>query len=893
VRDIAFRAGQVLTRQFGASHTAMLLTPLEEGVFDVDWRIRHASVQLMGQLIEQILRAHRIPTQSAELMQCDVLPKEWRTHMLASLYIVRSDENGTVKQACAQVWKAVVQNTPRTLKELLPALMTRLIASLASTNREKQRVAARCVGDLVSKLGERVMPELMPIFMNNLSTGDAHVREGVCIGLAELINATTKDLLAMYLDDLIPAIRQAIIDDIDTVRSSASVVVALLHNAVGPRATADVVTWVLAQLADVEAEDDGHLFLNGLEQLMAKQPGAVLPIVLSTLSVEPEDGYMPFQVRGLASIAVVPDGHTVHRHLSDVLPPLIKIASGEDEELREVALESAGRVMDVVEQNGLHLLFAELVGVVKDSENARRRAAGAKLLERFFDRTSLDIVSTLPVVLPAILPVALADEDEDALVTGMRTLNIIVKKCKKEELAPYMGDVRNAVLSLITDPRTNVVDQDKLLPGLCEHNGLEPLYPIYQQGLMFGSAEARELAAKGLGELVDHTTEAALKPYVVRITGPLIRIVGDRFPGTVKKAIVDTLKSLLLRGGATLKPFLPQLQTAYVKCLADSTEAVRQKAAESLGILVRLSARTEPLLNELAGNVSTHADPAVRHSMALALGEVLLNVPTPASEAAQEKIIDALAPRALGSEGETREREAAAWAFAMLLRRHSEASRAEEILREQVEPGLKDDQTGVVHGSAFVLAGACWCQTEKLPAPPEPLLARLQAVALPVLPRLLADGDAEVQAAGAVLAAALATLHAAAALPWGKLASCEDKLAVVVAPGSLVPASTALAAARHYAAAASASGVGGGGKLAAAVAARATDRGCQIPEHAERAMAAALCYAGGGEAQVQAALDRVAGTLDAKSAKELRDYASKRLSSIARHAAPSDFAWDF
>lgn len=50
VRDIAFRAGQVLIKHFGASHTALLLTPLEDGVLNADWRIRHASVQLMGQL---------------------------------------------------------------------------------------------------------------------------------------------------------------------------------------------------------------------------------------------------------------------------------------------------------------------------------------------------------------------------------------------------------------------------------------------------------------------------------------------------------------------------------------------------------------------------------------------------------------------------------------------------------------------------------------------------------------------------------------------------------------------------------------------------------------------------------------------------------------------------
>jgi len=267
VRDTAFRAAQVLTKQFGSSHTARLLPAFEEGVFDVDWRLRHASVQLIGQLIEQILRAHRIPTHSAELMFCEVLPRDWRCHVLACLYIVRSDENQVVKQACAQVWKALVQNTPRTLKELLPSLMTRLIANLAANNREKQRVAARCVGDLVGKLGERVMPELMPIFMNTLTTGDAHSREGVCIGLAELINATTKQLLLDYLADLIPAIRQAIIDDNETVRNSASSVVALLHNQLGQRATVDVVSWLLTQLQEGDVEEHGDLFSTVLRSL--------------------------------------------------------------------------------------------------------------------------------------------------------------------------------------------------------------------------------------------------------------------------------------------------------------------------------------------------------------------------------------------------------------------------------------------------------------------------------------------------------------------------------------------------------------------------------------------------------------------------------------------------
>jgi hypothetical protein len=86
---------------------------------------------------------------------------------------------------------------------------------------------------------------------------------------------------------------------------------------------------------------------------------------------------------------------------------------------------------------------------------------------------------------------------------------------------------------------------------------------------MSGSAELREQAADGLGELIDVTSETSLKPFVVPITGPLIRIIGDRFPWQVKSAILGTLDIIITKGGVSLKPFLPQLQTTFVKCLND------------------------------------------------------------------------------------------------------------------------------------------------------------------------------------------------------------------------------------------------------------------------------------------------------------------------------------
>ncbi len=56
---------------------------------------------------------------------------------------------------------------------------------------------------------------------------------------------------------------------------------------------------------------------------------------------------------------------------------------------------------------------------------------------------------------------------------------------------------------------------------------------------------------------------------MAQITGPLIRIIGDRFASGVKAAILGTMSALLGKAGPALKPFLPQLQTTFLKCLTD------------------------------------------------------------------------------------------------------------------------------------------------------------------------------------------------------------------------------------------------------------------------------------------------------------------------------------
>ncbi len=197
VRETAYKAGQRLVTSYAESALTLLLPELEKGMFDDNWRIRHSSVQLLGDLLYKVsgvtgkmstetagdddnfgtessmtVRSCFIPPNLRNISFAyhlcfqaivDSLGLDRRNRVLAGLYMGRSDVALMVRQASLHVWKVIVSNTPKTLREILPTLFNLLLGCLASSSYDKRQVAARTLGDLVKKLGERVLPEIIPI----------------------------------------------------------------------------------------------------------------------------------------------------------------------------------------------------------------------------------------------------------------------------------------------------------------------------------------------------------------------------------------------------------------------------------------------------------------------------------------------------------------------------------------------------------------------------------------------------------------------------------------------------------------------------------------------------------------------------------------------------------
>ncbi|KAH9248540.1 hypothetical protein BASA81_013796 [Batrachochytrium salamandrivorans] len=263
-----------------------------------------------------------------------------------------------------------------------------LISSLASPNLEKRGVAARTLGDLVQKMGERILIEIIPILEVGLQSDHADTREGVCAGMTEIISAAGKNHLLDFIMHCTPLVKAALVDSVADVREAA------------------------AQTFDVLYQ------------------------------------------------------HLGNKVIDDILPSLLAdLKTGNS----EFALEALKEMMSV------------------------------------------------------------------------------------------------------------------------RSNGILPVLSILLQGLMYGSGDSREQSALGLGEIISRTSETSLKPFVTQITGPLIRVIGDRFPPNVKSAILQTMATLLHRVPAMLKPFLPQLQRTFVKSLSDpssGSSAMRSRAAKCLTLLI-------------------------------------------------------------------------------------------------------------------------------------------------------------------------------------------------------------------------------------------------------------------------------------------------------------------
>ncbi|GAB1604654.1 hypothetical protein Ahia01_000746900 [Argonauta hians] len=620
VRETALRAGQRIINMYAETAIELLLPELENGLFDDNWRIRYSSVQLLGDLLYKVSGVSgkmstetaneddNFGTETSQKAVLRVFGKGRRNRVLAGLYMGRSDTALLVRQSALHVWKIIVSNTPRTLREILPVLFSLLLGCLASTSYDKRQVAARTLGDLVRKLGERVLPEIIPILEKGLDSERSDERQGVCIGLSEIMASTSRDHVTVFANNLIPSVRRALCDPLPEVREAAAKTFDNLHHNIGSRALDEILPTLLHKLSEADCSEWA---LDGLKQVMTVKSRVVLPYLVPQLTKPPVD------TRALAFLSSVA-GDVLSKHLGKILPALLSSLSGaigtarEEEELDYC--ESV--VLSVSDDHGVNTILTELLSSANSPASSPETCCAAvSILRVFCGKTKADYSACCSQLLRTIIAL-FTHEDGRVLLAAWKCLDAVAKELKNLDTGETIHQIRQAIRFATSDYKGT----NKELPGFClSGKSISPLLPIFREGILHGSPELKETAAEGLGEIIQLTSATALGPSVINITGPLIRILGDRYPSNVKVAVLETLTLLLNKVGTIMKPFLPQLQTTFTKALNDPNRTVRLRAASAMGGLISIHTRVEALINELHSNIKNTDDTSIRDTTLQAL----------------------------------------------------------------------------------------------------------------------------------------------------------------------------------------------------------------------------------------------------------------------------------
>lgn len=664
VREAALEAGRNLVQAYAKSSLEHLLPELMSAMKDKLWRIRQAAARLLGDFL--LVIAGALPTrsdvfgvvepvvndesehaseddedgeekeegaedrdsqeedeqfESPEAQEAamtieatmnaieEVLGWDRRNEVLAALFIIRCDVSSHVRQMGFQVWKTVVSNTPRVLREIMPTAVRQVVDGLGDEDPERRAAAGKALGDLSLKLGDRVIPEVLPALRAGIvdKTASARVRRGACEGLVELVEACPHHQLVEHATDLVAVVYQALCDTLPVVRATAAGVFSTLLTPLGDAAVDAVVPLLIGKISGAGESDvpqpveDANRALDALKQILRASGNRLMAIVVPRLTEETPLSLT--SARALAAAAQVAEG-AFEDHVVEAIEASISTLEEPVTTDLTSALEDITCAVVVASDTSSRALM-DVISRSFNEGSPWRRAATSRLCGCICRGTPEVEVAKLASSLYEILIRQLGDPDADTVSSSWDALLDLSKNVPLNELASHIGTIRQSLRSVAAG--VTVGDSSTTVAGMQLPKAPAPFIPVFSEGLLRGAPEVREQSALAIAELIEMTSVASLKSFVVKIAGPLIRVMSERFPWQIRAAILRAMTVLLEKCAPMLRAFAPQLQSTLVKCLSDGSRLVRVRACSALGCLVPIQTRLEPLLNDLAALGATGA----------------------------------------------------------------------------------------------------------------------------------------------------------------------------------------------------------------------------------------------------------------------------------------------
>lgn len=419
--------------------------------------------------------------------------------------------------------------------------------------------------------------------------------------------------------------------------------------------------------------------LDGLKQIMLVKSRSLLPYLVPHLT-EP-----PININAVCVLSTAASTEVLSRVLTRILITLVN-ALAELEKITYIAGEDESWVKDceylmlsIDDDDGIKTIVNELIQLATDNGSLKVRVAALDMLNLFCSRTEADYTDYVEDLVRDLFNL-LNEQEEELLIKAWECLKSIINTLSGNLLLDRLSTLRQSIRVLAQQTSmssrqftiknlayTNINYEPTLLPGFClPKRGISCLLPIFKESLLNGSPEIKEQSAQTLSECIKLSDGSSLKSSVMGITGPLIRVLGERYNWTVKSSVLDAIYNLLEKVGVILKPFLPQLHPTFMKNLNDINRTVRLKSGYALAQLISMNPKSDQVINEIHNFIKATDDNAVRETLLNTMRLCLTNVGMKCQEVTKKQLLETLKSDLYAYNVETSLRSASCGALGVL-----------------------------------------------------------------------------------------------------------------------------------------------------------------------------------------------------------------------------------
>ena len=608
VRNVSNKIFEICIKIFARKNTTELVEPLLERLFSENWRIRNSSIALIKTLISNL--GKEFSKENSEYFKRDL-----RDKILTSTFILKSDTSGNTETLANIIWRDYVDNIPKYLSKILVKIYNQLINLLYDEmNEETYNIAKANIGLLATKFSDKFFNELIPIIRETITKekDKEYITDASFTMIYVAVTEISERLLASNRNMILKIIYENIFTEFSSVREHIAQIVYQMsirlndHN-MNRNLVNNVMRQVRGKPTNIQKQT-----LEIVGNLTEISKGEVIRYVIAEIFRKPyEEGFLDLGTMISTEIVESVDDQNEAKSLFNSLyetflnipsvsmNTIVAITSKLDEDYLELFIKFLDKILKKIKTDEL-----------SESKDTKR---GKESIEFYFSELISNFCSKTEQSLETIydnlveIIISLLHYDNDSLIRNVGS--ILKTLIEKTEKSPDVDLIVSTLISSMDNLYEEIKEEcDNDKEKFNERLGnkiiliMDHLLFTVQNELLYGNNKI--LACKIINDIIHFCPRKNLKPYIMKLVGPMIRILGEKIPPETKEKLMENAKNLIIKVQEDIKGISTQLQSVFIKTLNDSTslyklERHQIKAGENIILLLKYFPRLDVTANDL------------------------------------------------------------------------------------------------------------------------------------------------------------------------------------------------------------------------------------------------------------------------------------------------------